>query len=135
MIDSNGASFFFRWQAPRTVPPTRHDSADDADASDDAAGPSSSTRRHTTPPKSPRGGAQKPVAPIHVHETPVQVRNIAFRQGLPPGTPATIVRTARRSSARGSGKRGSSIGGGFEGASGFFVFRSEAVHEYRSCLS
>ncbi|TKA51341.1 hypothetical protein B0A53_05272 [Rhodotorula sp. CCFEE 5036] len=111
-----------RGKAPRTVPPTRHDSADDADASDAAvaatAGPSSSRHhRHTPPPKSPRGGgggAQKPVAPIHVHETPVQVRNIAFRQGLPPGTPATIVRTARRSSARGSGKRGSSIGGGFE---------------------
>ncbi|KWU44790.1 hypothetical protein RHOSPDRAFT_17350, partial [Rhodotorula sp. JG-1b] len=106
-----------RGKAPRTVPPTRHDSADDADASDaaaGAAGPSSSRQRHT-PPESPRRrGAQKPVAPIHVHETPVQVRNIAFRQGLPPGTPATIVRTARRSSARGSGKRGSSIGGGFE---------------------
>ncbi|GAA5991029.1 hypothetical protein JCM10908_006510 [Rhodotorula pacifica] len=102
-------------KAPRTAPPARHDSEEDADLSDAAAapgGPSSTTsrRRRTPPPPS----SNRPVAPIHVHETPVQVRNIAFRQGLPPGTPGTIVRTARRSSARGSGKRGSSIGGGFE---------------------
>ncbi|GAA5860867.1 hypothetical protein JCM3774_003169 [Rhodotorula dairenensis] len=101
-------------KAPRTAaPPTRrNDPADDADASDAAAAKPLSSRRRRTPP--PAASQQKPVAPIHVHETPVQVRNIAFRQGLPPGTPATIARSARRSSARGSGKRGSSIGGGFE---------------------
>lgn len=78
------------------------------------------TRRRRTPPRQPAA-----TKPLPAQETPVQVRNIAFRQGLPPGTPATIVRTARRSSARGSGKRGSSIGGGFEGTRG----------DHTSCVS
>ncbi|GAA6028730.1 hypothetical protein JCM8097_007366 [Rhodosporidiobolus ruineniae] len=71
------------------------------------AGPSGSRSSRLTPPRHPSSSA-----PLHPHETPVQVKNIAFRQG--PGTPATGGRTIRRSSARGSRNRGSSIGGGFE---------------------
>lgn len=44
----------------------------------------------------------------------MQNRNIAFRAGEL-GTPATGGRSVRRSSVKGSGRRGSSIGGGFEG--------------------
>lgn len=55
-------------------------------------------------------------APIHTAETPVQKRNIAFRAGEL-GTPGGGGGggSARRSSVKGSGRRGSSIGGGFEG--------------------
>ncbi|GAA6055632.1 hypothetical protein JCM3770_006734, partial [Rhodotorula araucariae] len=69
-----------------------------------------------TPPRAQGDGATA----LAVHETPVQVKNIALRAGLGPGTPATAARggggpgSARRSSVRGSGKRGSSIGGGFD---------------------
>ncbi|BGP56525.1 hypothetical protein JCM8202v2_004146 [Rhodotorula sphaerocarpa] len=103
-----------RGKAPRTdARNPSHDAAGTTAAEELAAGPSTAApghRRRRTPPRE----NAVPAVPVHVHETPVQVRNIAFRQGLPPGTPATIARTARRSSARGSGKRGSSIGGGFE---------------------
>ncbi|GAA6011672.1 hypothetical protein JCM10207_004203 [Rhodosporidiobolus poonsookiae] len=68
----------------------------------------STSRSRVTPPKRLHSDS----APLHAQETPVQVKNIAFRQG--PGTPATGARTARRSSARGSRNRGSSIGGGYE---------------------
>ena len=49
---------------------------------------------------------------VTTHETPVQVKNIAFRQGA--GTPGTAGKSARRNSS-GSARRGSSIGGGFTG--------------------
>ncbi|SCV69424.1 BQ2448_2444 [Microbotryum intermedium] len=52
------------------------------------------------------------LAPIHAAETPVQNKNRAFRQG--DATPATPGISVRRSSVKGSGRRGSSIGGGFE---------------------
>lgn len=57
--------------------------------------------------------ARSASAPIHVHETPVQIKNIAFRQG--DATPGSLKRSVKRSSVKGSGRRGSSIGGGFEG--------------------
>jgi len=61
---------------------------------------------------------------VTTHETPVQVKNIAFRQGA--GTPGTAGKSARRNSS-GSARRGSSIGGGFTGKfplfpSRFFLF-------------
>ncbi|TNY24438.1 Proteophosphoglycan ppg4 [Rhodotorula diobovata] len=81
------------------------------------------TANATTPP---HAATREGRAPLPVHETPVQVKNIAFRAGAGPGTPATAPRggraavpgsvgaSGRRGSVRGSGKRGSSIGGGFE---------------------
>ncbi|KAM0791816.1 hypothetical protein ACM66B_004076 [Microbotryomycetes sp. NB124-2] len=81
-------------------------------------GPSAANAREqeqeqsSSPLSSPRPRARSASAPIHANETPVQVRNIAFRQG--DGTPGTAGRSARRTSAKGSGRRGSSIGGGFE---------------------
>lgn len=52
---------------------------------------------------------------IHTQETPAIQRNLAMRAGLgfgiPPGTPGS----ARRSSSDMRGRRGSSIGNGFEG--------------------
>ncbi|ORY41188.1 Mis12-Mtw1 protein family-domain-containing protein [Leucosporidium creatinivorum] len=78
-----------------------------AEADDDDDEPVASTSQ-LSPPRRGRSAS----APIHVAETPVQVRNIAFRAGE--GTPATGGRSVRRSSVKGSGRRGSSIGGGFE---------------------
>ncbi|GAA5999648.1 uncharacterized protein JCM10292_003670 [Rhodotorula paludigena] len=79
---------------------------------------STSSSRQTPP----HASTSSTHAPLHPHETPVQVKNIAFRAGAGPGTPGTAGRGAgaaggksvRRSSARGSAGRGSSIGGGFE---------------------
>ena len=131
----------------RPASPTSASDVDEADAAagsdsdvtpDSAALPpshsattSTSTRRARTATTPPRAQGRHPLphdadgrASVHVHETPVQVKNIAFRAGAGPGTPATAQRTttasggsARRNSVRGSGKRGSSIGGGFDGAS------------------
>ncbi|GAA5972034.1 hypothetical protein JCM11641_002464 [Rhodosporidiobolus odoratus] len=99
-----------RAKAPRTArqAPTTSDEI----TPDDSRPPPipSTSRSRFTPPRPPLSDRE----PVHVHETPVQVKNIAFRQG--PGTPATAGRSARRSSARGSRNRGSSIGGGFEAA-------------------
>ncbi|KDE03923.1 hypothetical protein MVLG_05615 [Microbotryum lychnidis-dioicae p1A1 Lamole] len=61
---------------------------------------------------SPPNRAVGHLAPIHAAETPVQNKNRAFRQG--DATPATPGMSVRRSSVKGSGRRGSSIGGGFE---------------------
>ncbi|GAA5825154.1 hypothetical protein JCM11251_006122 [Rhodosporidiobolus azoricus] len=97
-----------RAKVPRTArPPTESDEI----TPDDRLPPIPSTSRsRLTPPRQPGSSS----APLHPHETPVQVKNIAFRQGAGPGTPATGGRSVRRSSARGSKNRGSSIGGGFE---------------------
>jgi hypothetical protein len=78
-------------------------------AADDEDEPVASTSQ-LSPPRRGRSAS----APIHVAETPVQNRNIAFRAGEL-GTPATGGQSVRRSSVKGSGRRGSSIGGGFEG--------------------
>ncbi|BGP17595.1 hypothetical protein JCM10213_001245 [Rhodosporidiobolus nylandii] len=97
-----------RAKVPRTARqgPT---TSDEITPDDSRPPPTASTSRsRMTPPRQP----QSDHAPLHPQETPVQVKNIAFRQG--PGTPATGQRTARRSSARGSRNRGSSIGGGYE---------------------
>ncbi|GAA6060355.1 hypothetical protein JCM10212_004539 [Sporobolomyces blumeae] len=67
----------------------------------------STSRAILTPPRPETSTA------ITTAETPVQVKNIAFRQGGV-GTPGTVGRSARRTSARGSAGRGSNIGGGFE---------------------
>ncbi|GAA5956945.1 hypothetical protein JCM3765_006648 [Sporobolomyces pararoseus] len=66
----------------------------------------STSRVQITPPR-----ADDSDTPVTTHETPVQVRNIAFRQGVV-GTPGTAAKSARRNS-NGSARRGSSIGGGF----------------------
>lgn len=100
-------------QVPRTArPPTESDEI----TPDDSHPPpvASTSRSRLTPPRQP--GSDR--APLHQHETPVQVKNIAFRQGAGPGTPATAGRSSvRRGSARGSRNRGSSIGGGYDGSS------------------
>ncbi|GAA5850702.1 hypothetical protein JCM9279_006397 [Rhodotorula babjevae] len=139
-------------KAPRAVrpasPASASDDAEDAAAAagsdsdvtpDSAALPpshaataSTSARRSRTVTTPPRAQGRHPLphdadgrASVHVHETPVQVKNIAFRAGAGPGTPATAQRTmtgsggaaggsARRNSVRGSATRGSSIGGGFD---------------------
>ncbi|CEQ41236.1 SPOSA6832_02907, partial [Sporobolomyces salmonicolor] len=96
-------------QAPRTA---RQGPLDDETTPDDSALPVASTSRSAmTPPRRLPSDS----APLHAQETPVQVKNIAFRQGA--GTPATGGRSVKRTSARGSANRGSSIGGGFEGES------------------
>ncbi|GAA5908759.1 hypothetical protein JCM6882_008199 [Rhodosporidiobolus microsporus] len=96
-----------RAKVPRTA---RAPTESDEITPDDRLPPIPSTSRsRLTPPRHPSDSA-----PLHAHETPVQVKNIAFRQGAGPGTPATGGRSVRRSSARGSKNRGSSIGGGFE---------------------
>ncbi|GAA5995815.1 hypothetical protein JCM5350_000571 [Sporobolomyces pararoseus] len=66
----------------------------------------STSRVQITPPRTVDSDT-----PVTTHETPVQVRNIAFRQGVV-GTPGTAAKSARRNS-NGSARRGSSIGGGF----------------------
>ncbi|GAA5875728.1 hypothetical protein JCM8547_007051 [Rhodosporidiobolus lusitaniae] len=96
-----------RAKVPRTAhPPTNSDEITPDDTHPPVA---SGSRSRLTPPRQPPGDQPGSYPP---HETPVQVKNIAFRQG--PGTPATGSRTARRSSAKGSRNRGSSIGGGYE---------------------
>ncbi|GAA5901898.1 hypothetical protein JCM8208_006633 [Rhodotorula glutinis] len=135
-------------KAPRAVRPVSPRSASDAE-DDNAAGSdsdvtpdsaalppshaattSTSSRRARPAATPPRAQGRHPLphdadgrASVHVHETPVQVKNIAFRAGAGPGTPATAQRTmtgsggggsARRNSVRGSATRGSSIGGGFD---------------------
>ncbi|GAA5955920.1 hypothetical protein JCM21900_003873 [Sporobolomyces salmonicolor] len=95
-----------RAKAPRTA---RQGPLDDETTPDDSALPVASTSRSAmTPPRRLPSDS----APLHAQETPVQVKNIAFRQGA--GTPATGGRSVKRASARGSANRGSSIGGGFE---------------------
>ncbi|GAA5868365.1 hypothetical protein JCM1840_005657 [Sporobolomyces johnsonii] len=95
-----------RAKAPRTA---RQAPLDEETTPDDSVPPVASTSRSAmTPPRRLPSDS----APLHAHETPVQVKNIAFRQGA--GTPATGGRSVRRTSARGSANRGSSIGGGFE---------------------
>ncbi|KAK4046920.1 hypothetical protein OIV83_005711 [Microbotryomycetes sp. JL201] len=66
----------------------------------------------SSPLSSPRPRARSASAPIHANETPVQLRNIAFRQG--DTAQGSAGRQGGRTSAKGSGRRGSSIGGGFE---------------------
>ncbi|GAA5836788.1 hypothetical protein JCM3766R1_006264 [Sporobolomyces carnicolor] len=68
----------------------------------------STSRVQLTPP--PRSQPDGTRVAITTHETPVQIRNVAFRQGA--GTPGTANKSARRNS-NGSARRGSSIGGGF----------------------
>ncbi|GAA5923012.1 hypothetical protein JCM3775_006224 [Rhodotorula graminis] len=136
-------------KAPRVVQPASptSDAEDDNAAGSDsdvtpdsaalppshAAAASTSARRARPDATPPRAQGRHPLphdaaaaadgrASVHVHETPVQVKNIAFRAGAGPGTPATVQRTmsgsgaasARRNSVRGSATRGSSIGGGFD---------------------
>jgi hypothetical protein len=84
-----------------TVQTSRKDAMKDQEMAE----PSASTPRR----------ARSASAPIHVAETPVQIKNIAFRQG--DATPGSLRRSVKRSSVKGSGRRGSSIGGGFEGES------------------
>ncbi|BGP49278.1 hypothetical protein JCM10450v2_005162 [Rhodotorula kratochvilovae] len=106
-------------KAPRIARPASPSASSDEDLTPDTAPlpskPSTSRSRRGggggTPPRADGAAA------LTVHETPVQVKNIALRAGMGPGTPATAARgtaSARRSSVRGSGKRGSSIGGGFD---------------------
>ncbi|GAA5873800.1 hypothetical protein JCM16303_002594 [Sporobolomyces ruberrimus] len=89
-------------KAPRIHSQDR--AADSNQMIDDPPVASTSRTRLTPPPPDATNVA------ITTHETPVQMRNIAFRQG--PGTPATGSKLARRNS-NGSARRGSSIGGGF----------------------
>ncbi|BGP25769.1 mtw1 kinetochore complex, DSN1 [Rhodotorula toruloides] len=101
-------------KVPRT---TRRPSISSEDDEDDATPPNGNAPH----PSTSRTSRKTPPRPdtqtgIYVHETPVQVKNIAMRQGMGPGTPAagTARKSVRRSSVRGSGKRGSSIGNGYE---------------------
>ncbi|GAA5895420.1 uncharacterized protein JCM6883_001498 [Sporobolomyces salmoneus] len=84
---------------------------DDQSASELRQPPIASTSRvKLTPPRLPTDTSN---VAITTHETPVQIRNVAFRQGAV-GTPGggTAGKSARRNS-NGSARRGSSIGGGF----------------------
>ncbi|GAA5933226.1 uncharacterized protein JCM15063_001258 [Sporobolomyces koalae] len=87
-------------KAPRTL--TRDENSDSREP------PIASTSRVRLTPPRPAESATH--VAITTHETPVQIKNIAFRQGA--GTPGTAGKSARRNSS-GSARRGSSIGGGF----------------------
>ncbi|BGP01040.1 Proteophosphoglycan ppg4 [Rhodotorula toruloides ATCC 204091] len=100
-----------RAKVPRTA--RQPSISDEEDATPPNGNPSQPSTSRTSRKTPPRPDTQ---TGVYVHETPVQVKNIAMRQGMGPGTPAagTARKSVRRSSVRGSGKRGSSIGNGYE---------------------